>query len=295
MNVQTFAKNLKDRGLLPANIQMATWNEWTLVSCFDNKSSNYISESVSMGVDVNSEIALFKALTEFCERSLTKSSTDPVSKLTSRSDGFAAFPAIGLNDTRSQSQARKNAFAEALERYLWSMWWDNTEVLYKLEDSYNFPSKKTLINEFDLLGISTIEVSAQDSDSILLILVARNKSLGYITGGAAGLTSERTSILNRAFGELLRHLIVLQRMTQVDISSPNLSFYEKRLLGFGSGKWGDIAAARLKIVGSTQISLPELDADAIVKHDHMDLISLHRCLFKDQHPFMGGEIERLCI
>ena len=41
---------------------------------------------------------------------------------------FAAFPKwAGLD---ASSFARKNALAEAIERYVWAMWWDNPTIAH---------------------------------------------------------------------------------------------------------------------------------------------------------------------
>ena len=290
MDIANFSKQLNSKSIAPKHIQFSNWQDWTIVSCFNEQSTQFISESVTMGIDKNSEIALMKSLTEFCERGISKLSVDPATTLTERSDGFAAFPATMPNATK---HARNNAYNEAVERFLWSTWWDNLNTAYTIKEEYLDEDLNLLKTYFDLVMIYSITITSKNSDSSLLILLAENRHGGFITGGAAGSKAEVSKTFSRSFGELLRHLLVIDKM-YIDLHD-NLSFYEQRLWGFGSGSWNKVVKSRLNVNGTNIISLPGLVVDKEIENKHSDLIVLHRCLFENQPIFMGGNLERLCI
>jgi hypothetical protein len=288
---------LSKRNLVPKKIVTSEWYSWHIVSSFNSESSDFISESVSMGISQNPDIAIRKSITEFCERSFIKSSNDPIAHLTERSDGFAAYPAL---DDRSQNIAAENALNEAVERYLWAMWWDFREFKFKIsnykEDSLNSQAQ-LLISEFNLHKIEVVEITDKDLKFILKILVATNQQGGTLTGGACEklplINSTQINLNERAFGELLRHLLAYEKIKKT--KSSKLSFYEQRLFGFASGQWKSIVSDRFKNTGTKEIKLPPLIANSKIKHQHSDLIHLHRCLFTDQPTFIGGLVDRLCI
>ncbi|MDO9183347.1 MAG: hypothetical protein Q7U04_13115 [Bacteriovorax sp.] len=289
MKITDFSRELKKRFIAPTNIQFAKWNDWTIVSSFDDERKNFISESVSMGIDKNPEIALMKSLTEFCERHVFKTSNDPIAKLTDRSDGFAAYP---TQLPLSQFHARNNAFNEAVERYLWSTWWDKPETYYTIKEP-NFPEKDNIKKEFHITNLYLLTVEPQNSEVYLKIILAENKRGGFITGGAAGSQDDEDQTISRAFGELLRHLLVIKRMNNSNCNT--LTFYEQRLWGFGSGRLRNTVLSRLNINGKNKIVLPSLVADKNLIHNNSDFVTVHRCLFLNQPIFMGGIVERLCI
>ncbi len=292
MEISIFVNKLKSRNLMPANIQFSNWNDWHLVSCFDKASSCYISESVAMGVDKIESVAFLKALTEYCERRFSKESLDSAAKVTLRSDGFAAYPVDNISEVNSLKEARNNAFNEALERYLWANWWDNPCIGHKIENWDNADSDR-LKNYFSLQSIKLITVVNPTWQKSLLILLAESTNKGYFTGGAAGSQDGISGTISRAFGELLRHLVVFQRMSKA--VETELTFYEKRLFGFGSGKWNDKVQNRINSYGNQNIIVGKLLIDKIISHSNMDIVAVHRCLFENQPVFMGGDIGRLCI
>jgi hypothetical protein len=296
MDFQRFLNNLKVNKVFPLSIEISKWNNWNLVSCFDQKPDSYISDSVYMGIDKNLEIALFKALTEFCERTLSRESIDPVAKMTKRSDGFAAFPVLNSDFTMAKIEARGNALREATERFLWSTWWDQPMVEFQLKDALMTELKsdfEALIKEFNLVSVKEIQVDEDQGEHRLSIFLAETKYGGFVTGGACSKISDPMRRYNPAFGELMRHLIVVRKMNFHSYKSTN--FYEKRLMGFGSGEWRTLVTNRLKVSGNNRVKLPALMVDQEVEHSVMNVIKIHRCLYEKQPPFIGGSLERLCI
>lgn len=290
MTIIEFIQILKARKLIPEKIEIAEWQSWTLVSCYSGTSSKYISESVAMGIDVDSHIALAKAITEFLERKLSKESEDEAVRLTQRSDGFAAFP-VYADSEFSKLKAQQNAFGEAVERFVWAAWWDDESVSFKIED---LKAEVGLLikREFQLKSLREITVPTS-SGFFLKILLAETAKGGFVTGGAAGTSEQKEEVFSRAFGELLRHLIVVKKMTSSERSS--MSFYEQRLWGFASGEWSGLVLKRLEQKSAKILGLPKLVVNQSIFHPHSDVVSIHRCLFENQPLFIGGPLERLCI
>lgn len=288
--LEDFSKELQKRNLMPSHIQFSTWNNWTLVSCFSEDDSLFISEKVTMGIDKIPDVALMKGLTEFCERKMICETSDPIAKLTSRSDGFAALPRYYED---SKKKVRENALNEAIERYIWAKWWDDSSIIFSISDDFIFPDREQLMLEFNLEKVTSIHILPINHSSGLLILAAKINNGGYVTGGAAGNIQNKKQTFSRAFGELLRHLIVVKEMIKSEYSPS--TFYEKRLYGFGKGTWNNLVEDRLNKNGSCHIKLPDLVADQEIEQSYSDFIILHRCLFKNQPLFMGGDLERLCI
>lgn len=290
MEIIEFVENLNSRKLAPEKIEIAQWYSWTLVSSYSEKSTKYISESVAMGIDKDPHIALAKSLSEFLERKISKQSEENAVRLTERSDGFAAFP-VYSGKINAQSKAQQNALGEATERFAWASWWDDSSVAYTTKN-LNTAISEQLRKDFHLKSLTEIIVPTT-IDLSLKILLAETANGGFVTGGAAGTQDEDKETFSRAFGELLRHLLVVKRMTNSDRS--NLSFYEQRLWGFASGDWSDLVIRRLRQNSNKILELPPLVVNQPISHLHQDLVSIHRCLFENQPIFIGGPVERLCI
>lgn len=290
MTIIEFIQILKARKLIPEKIEIAEWHSWTLVSCYSGTSSKYISESVAMGIDVDPNTALAKAITEFLERKLGKESEDKAARLTERSDGFAAFP-VYADPEFSKRKAKQNAFGEAVERFVWATWWDDESVSFKIED-LNTEVGLLIKREFQLRTLREVTVPTS-SGVFLKILLAETANGGFVTGGAAGTPEQKEEVFSRAFGELLRHLIVVKKMTSSERST--MSFYERRLWGFASGEWSGLVLKRLEQKSEKILELPPLVVNQSISHPHADLVSIHRCLFENQPLFIGGPLERLCI
>lgn len=293
-HVKLFSETLSKLELAPKNIQVAKWNDWCMVSIYDYLNSNFISESVAMGIDKDENVAALKAISEYCEKRISKFSVDENNKISERSDGRAAFPVIYMSKEKSIELCRRNAFNESVERFSWATWWDNDEVFYYLKETDYFDEEYTdLKKEFDIEYINEIIIPT-DCDIAVLIILVKLKKYGYVTGGSAGcLRQEKNGIYARAFGELLRHLLTFKEI-QVT-RNEDLSFYENRLKGFASGQWNKLVSSRIALKGSKIIKLPDLLIDKEIKHDFMNFITLYRCYFVGQPPFMGGEVNRLCI
>ena len=145
-----------------------------------------------------------------------------------------------------------------------------------------------------LESLVVIEPHTNSSDNCVLILMGKIEGKGYISGGAAGTVTNKNETITRGLSELIRHGLAVNRFVKTNIKPE--TFYEKRLLYFGSGQGNSRVESRIKHISDSKIEIPELEIDQEIKSENFgSLIYTHRCLFKDQPPFVDGELERLCL
>ncbi len=301
--------DLKGVGQLPAHVQKSAVGPFAIVNVFSELNSEIISDSVTTGFDKDVNLALLKALVEWIERnagSYAKKSGQ-LSCQTERSDGLAAFP-IYHHSTSSpgkeaakkmaKKRARENALAEAIERFAWAQWWDHSTTHYEITGVEHFDSDSVqLLGQIQELNpvvalqcIKPILLNAPEFE--LLIFLAELKTGGFVSGGAAGLVGKREATSLRGLGELLRHA---QSARKIREGASPTTFYEKRLAHFLSENGTAQVRERLSKKGSQLVALPTLKFDEEIYHPLAGSIYVHRCLFENQPPFIGGELERLCL
>jgi ribosomal protein S12 methylthiotransferase accessory factor YcaO len=293
---------LKQHQLLPKKIEFANYQGITFSNVYNSLSANIIHESVFVGVDTSKDIALLKALVEYVERLafLEGAKKNLQSCATKRSDGFAAFPHDCDSFYIAKKLARENAYNEALERFVWAVWWDSmssaTTIDY-LTQPQSTESKKLIDACAEVINfnrIYLIKPKHTDGDCEVCIFFVELENGGFISGGAAELKCKEQRAHIRALSELLRHGLAAQKLLNTQ-ELQNLTFYEKRLLKFASGEASKKVWGRLNSQSSTQIKLPELEIDTTVPHSLDSSVVVHRCLFKEQPPFIGGDLDRLCL
>lgn len=297
--LKRFTRDLKDRGAFPRNLRLASIGPVSIASVYDEEPTETISEKVFSGMDFVPEVAILKGLVEYVEtrafHSGARRGLD--SCLTERSDGFAAFPSGAAVD--AGEHARRNAYHEALERYVWARWWDDPAISFKManEPANGESAVGILMAELTkLLPIqSTVRVLPNyigANSGQVVLLFAFLKPFGVISGGACDLDPEVAAF--RATCELIRHGIALTRMREM--ASSTETFYERRLRYFGTTPEGDARVrSRLAADGRSVLQIPSLAIDEVVGHDLSDLVRVHRCLFEGQPAFVGGDLERLCL
>jgi hypothetical protein len=295
-----FIRELQQVVDVPKNIQLSPLVCGSLASIFNEQSSKIISESVFSGIDKDPERSVLKGLVEFVERrafSEGRSAGLPICQ-TERSDGFAAFPK--RMHENPGSIARQNAFAEAVERFVWSIWWDDPSIAHKLRevDLRAIGPGETALHDIEraiqISSVVEIRPELQDSQLEVILYFVFIDGGGVVSGGACESELQTESTRYRALGELLRHALAVRKM-KVDRLEPE-SFYERRLAHFGNTRNGsDAARARISAVGTRGVSLPGLLFDAEVPHSLSELVTVHRCYFKGQPHFVGGKLERLCL
>ncbi|MGE0763474.1 MAG: hypothetical protein AB7N80_09360 [Bdellovibrionales bacterium] len=297
-----FTLKLKERGALPKRIEVSEVGSTILANSFDRESSETISEFIYTGMDSDPSIAVLKSLVERAERYAFSDGYRHGMKScrTERSDGFAAYPrGISKNP---EGIARKNAFEEAVERYVWASWWDNRDFSHTVSNfSRDCASAlaKNLVEQMDQYvetqQIKIIEPKIDPSLGLsvkLFFLFLR--PFGVVSGGACGSIESAGTTEYRALCELYRHSVAISRIKETN-RNPS-TFYEQRLSFFGTSEVGQrILEERISTFGSKTIFLPRLSIDEPVPHKVDDLIAVHRCYFENQPPFVGGRLERLCL
>lgn len=299
-NINSLLKELKSRKSLPKKMDVAKIGERCWFVCHDNEDVNIISESSSTGFSEDPSIALLKSLSERIERAAFKEGyKNQLSSCQSeRSDGFAAFPKFYEN---SDEKARSSALSEAIERYVWATWWDDHEIRFDLKtigqvsDQFKILQHVEIIKDqcgFEEIFVITPSIENAENHKVI-ILFARPRIGGFVSGGACGELSQEKETLLRAFDELYRHGLALKNIKNKNLTPT--TFYEKRLAYFGLGDGNLLIRSRLEAIGTKLIQLPELKIDEPIHHNFEDLFSVHRCLFENQPPFIGGDLERFCL
>lgn len=305
MSLKTLVQSLQKTKTQFKNIQDIEYSkiaDFYWFNLIQTKEDRLITDRTFTGFDHKPEVALAKATSECVERNSFSAGHKQglMSCNTERSDGFAAYPNIGIDSDSAPSKARENALDEALERFAWATWWDDVDVSYvhktlSIDDfaAQYFECSKVLSEIHDQIPIVKIHVIRPDfknySDHLLNILVVEFKN-GVVTGGACGNVANDVGVMTRAISELLRHALVL---VQNKVKPVELSFYEKRLLYYGSPDGKQSFYKRLRYLGCKKINFPVLAIDE--KIPSVDSHSVHRCLFENQPAFIGGAVERMCL
>jgi len=298
----SFTGKLKARNCLPQNIEISNIGSTVLANVFNQTDESIISEFIFTGMDADPATAVLKGLVEMTERNAYSQGYKKGlrSCQTERSDGFAAFPRGIVQD--SNSQARRNAFHEAVERYVWATWWDQHDIKHEIQiveaRKMSSLSKNLYLKLADVAPLKKVLVLepsvALELGLSVRIFFAFLKPYGVISGGACGLSSEAAATDYRALCEMYRHAVAVTRMKS--FGGIPTTFYEKRLAHFGLSEVGTrLVEDRLMTEGRNTICLPTLSIDEPVCHSLDDLVSVHRCYFENQPPFVGGALERLCL
>lgn len=297
--LQFILENLKRHNQMPKRIDFSSIGDryWCVVSDNSTEKDSIMYEDVYTGLSHNKEIALLKALSERTERYafIEGAKRNDPSCLTDRSDGFAALPKSFAIDT-----LRLNALNEAVERFVWSTWWDDVSIKYEISEitiNCEMTEKsdylKTVFSDLSLECLKIIKPKVNSSDFDVQILIGKLKNKGFVSGGACGSTQDSENTFFRAIDELYRHGFAFKKAGEKHINATT-SFYENRLLFFASGQGNSLVEDRLNQVGSKEIHLPDLVIDGLVD-TRFEAYKVYRCYFKDQPPFVGGALERLCL
>lgn len=288
----------KLKGILPKHIDSTQVGNRYWFVCHDGEDLGVMSERSTTGFSFDSNIALLKALSEKVENMSFNQGRQKglTSCLTERSDGFAAYP---IKTANAEAKVREAALSEAVERYVWATWWDHEDIQFNMKNikSFMFNSVANsylaqIEKECEISEIFVIEPCVENLESQkVLILFARLKDGGFISGGACG-EDEFETIL-RSLDELFRHGLAIKKIKNTN--QEHHSFYEKRLAYFGLGKGDRLINKRLSQKGNRSITLPKLIIDEPVESVLKNHYLVYRCLFVNQPPFIGGELERMCL
>jgi hypothetical protein len=302
-SVLAFLKKCRSVGAEVPSVEISKLGPLTFVTSFAERPSDIMANSATCGVSSDSETAAMKALVEFYERRVFEEGIRRGDLVCTRthSDGVASYPVTeGLDYSK---EARDRAYAEAWERFVWATWWDHGDYAhncYSFESS-NYSSLKNVRQIMDELekilpieSLQVVEPLTENTDLQVVILFLKISGLGYVSGGAAGVVGESSDIFIAALSELIRHGIAVKRF--LTTKSLPMSFYEKRLMFFGSGEGNKLVEDRLHKIGKKAIHIPKLEHDCEIETTSLkNLIYTHRCLFEGQPPFVDGKLERLCL
>ncbi len=298
----SLVRGFQAAGIKMPKLQISNLGGLSFVAAFDETPTNIMVNEASAGMDFDPDLAVTKALVEYLERMAFLEGVGNQDPICDRfhSDGIAAYP---RSNPDALALARRNAYSEALERQVWASWWDNESIGHRATDlskgEFNDDPKIKLTmaeleNILPIESTTVIEPYFDDPDHTLIILFSKIEGAGYISGGAAGPKNKRKETFVRAMSELIRHGIAMARFTSTK-ADPK-TFYERRLLFFGSGQGNKIVEHRLNVQANETLRLPPLEIDSEIKSKKTDkLIVTHRCLFRDQPPFVDGKLERLCL
>ncbi len=299
--VQSLQKN-SDQLKSLQNIEYSQISNFYWVNLVQTTEDRLISDRTYTGFDANPEVALAKAISECVERNafIAGDKLGLESCNTERSDGFAAYPKLGITDELAQEKARENALSEAIERFAWATWWDDIHVSFKYADfslktfEIEYADHARIISEInnqkEIIKIHVIRPEFQSYGQYSLNIVVVEFSDGIVTGGACGKLEDELNVMTRATSEMLRHALVLIQNKPKPIQ---LSLYEERLLYYGSPQGKQSFYNRISQIGKKKITFPALYIDE--KIPSVDTHSVYRCLFEDQPPFIGGAVERMCL
>ncbi len=292
--LQQVLESLKRQNKMPRRIDFSKVGDryWCVVADTEVDKTSVINQDVYTGHSFEKEVALLKALSERAERyTFIEGNKNGLSSCqTERSDGFAAMP------TELQKSTRDNALNEATERFVWGTWWDNDEIEFSTSelDCENNESAylKSITSSLNIEKLILVKPKIKNSTKEVQIIFGKLKGQGYISGGACGNPNDSENTLFRGLDELYRHGMAYQNALAKKVEAE--SFYEQRLFYFASGLGDNLVEIRLSKNGNKSIELPELIIDSEVATSFADY-SVHRCLFKNQPPFVGGALERLCL
>lgn len=296
--LQSIVEDLKRHNQMPRRIDFSIvgGRYWCVVADKELDELSVINEDVYTGFSDSKEVALLKALSERAERYtfIEGHHQKYNSCLTERSDGFAAIPKL-----MNSLSARSNAFNEAVERFVWSTWWDDKTIAFdrkrlsKTSVEVNTSEYlKFVFSELDLEYLDIIKPWQSLKTHEVQILFGKIKNKGFISGGACGLNQEKDQTFLRGLDELYRHGFAFDRAAIKNIAPETL--YENRLNYFASGSGNHLVESRLSGVGNNSILIPDLEIDTTVD-SRFKSYQVHRCYFKEQPPFVGGAMERLCL
>lgn len=297
-HLEEVTKDLVASGNFPKHVDVTSVAGRYWVACYDAKSDHIMNETSTTGFANNPQTALFKALSEKVERSAFRNGNKNKlsSCLTSRSDGFAAYP---ICFDKAEHKVRESALSEAIERYVWATWWDHSDIAFDINLLEKLSSSSEVLNyskeiakECRIGEVFVIQPQVENlGNKYVTIIFGHLKDGGFISGGACGERIDQ--VLLRSLDELFRHGLALNKIKSQNLKSK--SFYEERLMYFGYGEGNHLISQRLASNGDKVIKLPKLCIDETIPSDYEKHFLVHRCLFENQPDFIGGRLERMCL
>lgn len=283
---------LESRGLLPKQCELSAIGPLHMAALFNELDpTRAIIETGFCGMDTDQDVAILKALVECAERAAYREGLAKNDRLclTERSDGFAAFPVSDHTD--ALARARENALAEAVERFAWATWADDSAVAFSLAATEH-PILDAINGWIALKRTFLVKPKFAFQNLELQIHFAELEGGGVVSGGACGKIGDQNTSL-RALGELARHASAAKKFKHDGLRPTGT--YEERLMYMASVDGAAHLSARLASKGTKTIDFPPLALDGSVAHSLSETVAVHRCYFANQPPFVAGPKERLCL
>jgi len=234
-----------------------------------DKQNSGVFASRSCGAGRSWEIAVLKAQTEYVEREAVRASH------ATSSTGFAAFPFIFFKQ-RAIKQAKKYAYAEMVERYVWPEWFANENVVYQLRTEVcevNRQFYQAIQNEIEVRNLYIIQPQL-DLNNLQLVILYALSELGLVCGGAAHENREQAEL--SALKELYMHALGLFRMKHENLQPTTV--YDKRVYWI-SGQHQTLQK-RLTSQGNAGITIPFPVTFQNIKTEFDQTHIVQRCVFE---------------
>lgn len=286
---------------MPCYIELGKIGPYFVVNIFDKKQSDleFLAGEVSTGMNEIAEVAWLKGINEWIERKAFLENKDRTpNRFVRESDGCAAFPHFIIGKKTAESRARTNAFNEALERFVWSKWWDqNSSADIKILD-------KTSLYMITLTSVLESKIVPEKlyvivpkflgySEKIVIVLILSLSGGGFISGGAGGEKNQTKATFERAFVELLRHSLGYCRM--LNSSTSPISFYDRRLSFFARGCGDHLVWERISSKSDKVVEFSDIEYDSVLDHSLQDISTVYHVQFKEPPYFLEGPLDRLCL
>ena len=267
---------------------------------FSNHAKLSVMGCCGGGWSADKEESQIKAVVEAVERwAFFSYSTDLPEQaginIDASSNGFAAIPT-----DMGQKVASRNAYCEALERWVLNRIWDNGNIPLErpeLRSRVLGDMLKPLCVEASCFStrISTEELGgAVPPVAHFCLCLLRTRLGGAISGAACSSTPELA--IERAALEAYLHAVAFERMLARRLSVFE-SVIEKRLFHFARMQKGyEIVSDRIEIAASANLlkSPPVLFSKNLPGPWNPE-ISVHRVLLCDSKPILDGGLERFFI
>lgn len=263
-----FYIDLKLSRLSDLNLQILNITDNLFVSSNNNHKTNVLISNGTCGaIARNRNLAILKGLVERIERQAMHESG------AHSSTGFAAYP-VFFSRKKSERYARKFAYLEAIERFVWRNWWENRSIKYSLRPISQENSDILFhVKKFMSITNAYMIIPRFNETNIVMGICCFETDNGVILGGAA--RESYNDMEFKALSEVFFHSIAVNRYEkhQVELQSD----YERRLIFLSENK--DFFTDRLQVNGQDFINIPTPLVDSKILHSCDHFCSVHRILF----------------
>jgi len=295
---------MRAAGLFPKFLETSSLGAFRVVNAYDDhRSATVMHPSACTGLSTCEYTAALKALTEWLERQVVRSSPEAFPNGT---EGVAGWDVPSLLHKRgSQISAEGHALREACERNIWSRWCDDASIGHTVLEGNNLARLLTPAGKaarqflYEILPkgeLIAVVPNASDVFPSKLIFAAYLLAgdQGVITGGAAAPVGKETGALEHGLTELVRHALAFNRAIGDGVRAK--SVYDQRLIWMASPAGFASLKNRLSCGSSdAEVSMPSFEYNETIQNPGFSFATFHRVGFVDHPAFIGTHVERLCL